>query len=127
MLYEVITCEMEVPIAYLQTNNTITCRVEGNNTDYTTVILRVYDFSKAPGRSANGSGVSVNGISLGDPVSVMQGQTKALSVIFDPVNATNTGINWTSSNPSVATVSNLGVVTAVAATGSTTITRNNFV
>ncbi|WP_226943438.1 Ig-like domain-containing protein [Pseudoprevotella muciniphila] len=48
------------------------------------------------------------------------GQLATLIAIFSPANATNKNVTWTSSNPSVATVSN-GVVTAVA-NGTTTIT-----
>ena len=46
--------------------------------------------------------------------------TQKLGEVITPANATNKSVTWTSSNPSVATVSN-GTVTALAA-GSTTIT-----
>ena len=46
--------------------------------------------------------------------------TQKLGAVITPANATNKSVTWTSSNPSVATVSN-GTVTALAA-GSTTIT-----
>ncbi|MBE5928775.1 MAG: hypothetical protein E7267_05330 [Lachnospiraceae bacterium] len=51
---------------------------------------------------------------------VAKGAPGVLTVNFQPVNATNTNVTWTSSSPSVATVSN-GVVTPLAA-GQTIIT-----
>ncbi|OCT15183.1 hypothetical protein A8709_13855 [Paenibacillus pectinilyticus] len=48
-------------------------------------------------------------------------QTKALTLVKNPSNTTETNINWSSSNTSVATVDSQGVVTGVAA-GMTTIT-----
>jgi len=65
----------------------------------------------------------VNGITL-DPNSITlssQGATRTISATIQPSEATNQILTWTSGNTSVATVSNTGVVTAVAA-GSTTIT-----
>ncbi len=58
--------------------------------------------------------VKVTGIEL-DKVTadVMVGSTLNLSVIFDPMDATNKNITWESNNTSVATVAN-GVVTGVA-------------
>ncbi len=41
-------------------------------------------------------------------------QTATLTATVTPSNATNKSVTWTSSNPDVATVSNAGVVTAVA-------------
>jgi uncharacterized protein YjdB len=49
-----------------------------------------------------------------------KGGTETLTVSFTPTNTTQTGVTWSSSNPSVATVSG-GVVTAVGA-GNATIT-----
>lgn len=43
--------ELDVPIEYLQRDNTVTCTVPGNAVEYTTVMLQVFDFSTAPGRS----------------------------------------------------------------------------
>lgn len=49
------------------------------------------------------------------------GSTQQLTVAFTPAGATDKTGTWTSSNPSIATVDNTGLVTAVAA-GSATIT-----
>ncbi len=66
--------------------------------------------------------VKVTGVTL-DKASlsfVSANMSETLSPIIAPANATNKSVTWTSSNPSVATVSN-GTVTALAA-GSATIT-----
>ena len=53
------------------------------------------------------------------------GATEVLNVIFSPTNATNKDLVWTSSNPSIATVSN-GIVTAKKeGTTKITVTSNN--
>ena len=46
-------------------------------------------------------------------LALKQGETKELLVIFDPEYASNKNVSWKTSNPSVATVSDKGVVTAV--------------
>ena len=48
------------------------------------------------------------------------GETKTLTAIVSPSNASNKNISWTSSNESVATVNSNGIVTGIGA-GSTTI------
>ena len=65
------------------------------------------------------SSVTLNRSSL----SLEEGQNASLSATVCPENATNKELNWTSSNNSVATVSN-GIVTAVAK-GSATITATS--
>ena len=49
----------------------------------------------------------------GSPVSLSlsKGQSRSVTVYFNPTNATNKSVSWSSSDPSVATVSN-GVITA---------------
>ena len=63
------------------------------------------------------TGVTLNQTSL---TLTSVGQTATLQVTVSPSNASNKNVTWTSSNPSVASVSN-GVVTAVA-NGTATIT-----
>ncbi len=66
--------------------------------------------------------VAVIGVTLSptkDTVAV--GDTSRLTAIVTPSVATNTAINWTSSNEAVATVSSTGLVTGIAA-GNATIT-----
>ena len=66
--------------------------------------------------------ISVTGITLNkSSVTLLEGEQDHLVAIVTPANATNKKIEWTSSNTSVATVSDNGTVTAIA-TGNATIT-----
>ena len=66
--------------------------------------------------------VSVTGVTLNrTSASLSPGGTLQLVASVAPTNATNTGVAWTTSNGSVATVNGSGLVTAVA-NGSCTIT-----
>ena len=68
--------------------------------------------------------INITSISLNQTNTNMNvGNTLALSVTFNPANATNKNITWTSSNNNIATVNN-GVVTAKAA-GNVTITATS--
>ncbi len=71
--------------------------------------------------TVNASTVSVTGVTLDKTsANLTVGETLTLTATVTPTNATNKNVTWTSSNTSVATVSN-GVVTAKAA-GTATIT-----
>ena len=60
------------------------------------------------------SSIQVKGVALNlSAVSLYETQTKQLVTAITPTNATNKQVVWSSSNPSVATVNNDGVVTAV--------------
>ena len=74
------------------------------------------------GSTATSSTVAVTGVSL-SPTSanISVGDTRQLTATVAPANATNRNVSWSSSNPSVATVSAGGLVTAVAS-GSAAIT-----
>lgn len=66
--------------------------------------------------------VAVTSIALNKSTdSIIIGANDTLTVTFTPTNATNKLVNWTSSNPLIATVNGSGKVTAVAA-GTATIT-----
>ena len=66
--------------------------------------------------------VSVTGVSVNKTaVSLNIGETEAVIATTEPEDATNTMMNWTSSNTNVATVSATGVVKAIAR-GEATIT-----
>ena len=66
--------------------------------------------------------VSVTGISLSPKtLTLLKGESQKLNVTITPQNATDTTVTWKTSDPSIATVSTSGVVTAVGA-GSATIT-----
>ena len=65
--------------------------------------------------SSESTDVKVNSITV-SPASVTltsSGETKNLAATIEPSNATDTSVNWTSSNIGVATVTQSGVVTAV--------------
>src|SRR6056297_2732339 len=67
------------------------------------------------------SAVSVTGVSLdSSTLSIEKGNNASLAVSLEPADATNSGVTWSSSDESVATVSG-GTVTAVGG-GSATIT-----
>ena len=58
--------------------------------------------------------VRVVGVTVTPPIlNLGVGNSETLTTTFSPGNATNQSVSWTSSNPSVATVTNNGVVTAV--------------
>ncbi len=63
------------------------------------------------------SGITVTPLTL----SLDWGQTSNLTAAVEPENASDKTVNWTSSNPVIATVNNRGVVTAMA-DGTVTIT-----
>lgn len=66
--------------------------------------------------------VPVTGVSLAPAtLSLAVGASSTLTATIAPATATNKSVNWTSSNPAVATVNSSGAVTAVA-NGTTTIT-----
>lgn len=59
--------------------------------------------------------VSVESIALADDeISLMAGSVHQVEFTIMPENATNKNVNWTSSNSSVATVNEFGLITAVA-------------
>ncbi len=66
--------------------------------------------------------VAVTGVSLNtNSLSLEEGETKTLTATISPSNATNQNVSWESSDESVATVSNSGLVTAISE-GEATIT-----
>ena len=71
--------------------------------------------------------VAVTGVSLNkESTTLTVGGTETLTATVAPDNATDKTVTWTSSNTSVATVSNAGLVTAVAAgTATITVTATN--
>lgn len=72
--------------------------------------------------SGNSSVISVTGISLNKSSTLLNvGETEQLVETIVPSNATNKNVSWSSNNTGVATVSNSGLLTAIAS-GTATIT-----
>jgi uncharacterized protein YjdB len=65
--------------------------------------------------------VSVESITLNETATIKVGKTQTLSATVNPANATNKALEWTSSDNSIATVDQNGVVTGVTI-GDATIT-----
>ena len=88
---------------------TITARSNSNSTVTDTCVATV-------------SPVPVAGVTVApSSVSLFEGVAEQLTPTISPVDATNKSVTWRSNNPSVATVSDTGLVTAVSA-GSAAIT-----
>ncbi|MDE6523115.1 MAG: Ig-like domain-containing protein, partial [Muribaculaceae bacterium] len=69
--------------------------------------------------------IEVTGITLSNTnLSLTEGETATLTATIAPENATDKSVTWTSSDASIATVSDKGVVTAVK-TGTATITATS--
>lgn len=68
--------------------------------------------------------VAVTGVSMKSSLSLKVGETGKLNAKVEPIDASNASITYTTSDATKATVSNKGVVTAVAA-GSATITATS--
>jgi hypothetical protein len=68
------------------------------------------------------NGTAVTGVSLNKTSdTIAAGATGQLTATIAPANATNQSVTWSSSNPAVATVNSVGLITGVAA-GAATIT-----
>lgn len=66
--------------------------------------------------------IPVSSVSLNKTnITLHKGESETLNAVVYPLNATNKSVTWSSSNPSIATVDNNGMVTAVKE-GKTTIT-----
>jgi uncharacterized protein YjdB len=76
-----------------------------------------FSFDTTPTTNVPVTGINVSPISA----TINANETRQLTATVVPYNVTNPGINWNSSNSSVATVNESGLVTGVAA-GSATIT-----
>ncbi len=87
---------------------TITCRSKSDSSVTDTCVITVKQYVES---------VAV----AGELASIVTGETLQLSTTVLPSNATDKGLNWTSSNTAVATVNSSGIVTGVSG-GSTVIT-----
>lgn len=114
------------------TDITASVTVSGNiNTNVAGTYTLRYSVTDSYGNSASktrtirvkSTYVALQGITLTpNTVSLSVGQSKTLSIYFNPTNATNKSVTWSSSNPSVSTISN-GTITAKSK-GTATITAS---
>ena len=89
-----------------------------------TITVRTNDGNKTATCTVTVSEVAVTSVTLNKPsTTLVRGGSETLTATVLPANATNKNITWSSSNSSVASVSN-GTVTAVAV-GSATITATS--
>lgn len=116
--------ELECPVEYLKDGDNTVYFERWQPAEYTTCMIQAFDMTTAPGRA--GAGSTLTAISLGAGAeSLMEGNTLGLAAVFTPEDASNKGLTWSSSDSNVATVDENGVVTAVANTGSATITATS--
>ena len=108
------TSTFEIGSSYQAANTQYILKVTSNHNAQITYVKYYKKTSSAP--------VSVTGVSV-DPTSweMAVGDTKTLTATVLPSNASDKSVTWESDDESVATVSDAGVVTAVAA-GTATIT-----
>lgn len=111
-------------VATVDSNGKVTAIGEGTAsisvTSVNGMVLTVYVNVKSNAIYPEGMTINTGSVTLNP------GESYKFSVTFDPVNATETGLTWVSSDTSIATVDNNGNVTAVSAgTASITVTSVN--
>ena len=107
-------------VAIVSTSGVVTAKATGNAT-ITATSQQDGTKSGTCSVTVTDSTVHVTGVTLNkNSTSITMGGSETLTAIVSPNNATDKSVSWTSSNTSVATVSN-GTITPVA-TGNTTIT-----
>ena len=111
-------------IATVNSSGLITGKAVGNATITVTSAADPTKNSSCAVTVSSGS-IAVTGLSISPATaSIKVGKSSSLALTVSPLNATNTSVNWTSSNPVKASVDANGVVTALEA-GATTITATS--
>lgn len=118
--------ELDVPLDILKENNEIRIDVPHTSPDFSSVQLQVWDMTTTPGRFEESAEVKPTALTLGDVNTLMQGVTATLEAVFTPANTTNKALEWSSSNPSIVSVDEYGVVTGNAASGEVVITATSL-
>ena len=105
-------------IATVDANGVVT----GVGVGTTTITIAATDGSGVTGTiNVTVNGIDVTGITAGDDITIMTGETATISYTVAPANATDQSVTFTSANTAIATVDADGVVTGVGV-GETTIT-----
>lgn len=85
-------------------------------------VTHFFDAVQTPDSILPSSYIAVTGVTLNKSTStIVEGSSDDLDATVAPANASNPNVNWSSSNPAIATVGNEGLVSAVAE-GTATIT-----
>ena len=109
-------------VRYTSTDETV-CTVDpasgevtGVRAGYATIVVKTADGEKIDMLQVVVKASSVTSVTLTpDTLDMMIGESKDLTVKVEPYSATNKNVTYTSSNPSVVTVSNIGKLKAVGA------------
>jgi len=110
-------------VATVDANGLVTAKGEGT----TTIIAKTINNLIATCKVTVGNySLKLKNIEITTEYAVLPiGNTKQLAVVFTPSNASNKGVTWSSNNPSVASISENGVVKAISQ-GSAIITARSI-
>lgn len=103
-------------IASVNSTGQVTAIAPGN----TVITATAVDGGKANTASITVTSVPVTGVELPPVTPIYVGGSIQINPVISPANATNRNVSWTSSNPSVATISATGLITGKT-TGATSI------
>lgn len=104
--------EIPVPYYYLQTNNEVTVQFPDIGGHISSMALRVFNQSATLLPS---DAIAVSSLDLQPAFKQLEpDQTYSFIPSVTPINATNPIVTWSSNNPSIATVDEIGQVTAIA-------------
>gem|GEM_PF-2949168 len=103
----------------------VIAQVDATGSTNASTVAGQYATQYAIARGASQIYFPLTAITMGsNQVTISESGTSQLTVAYTPTNATNKYLTWSSNNPSVATVSDTGLVTGVAA-GTATITATS--
>ncbi|MGG1551416.1 Ig-like domain-containing protein [Paenibacillus ferrarius] len=109
-------------IAKVMSKGGLKASVQGGSVGTATITVTTVDGEYTAITSVTVEDIPVEGVGLTPAAAEMLiGTTQALTATFTPTNATNPKVNWSSDNPTIASVNEAGVVTALQP-GAATIT-----
>lgn len=116
--------ELECPVEYLVNGQNTVYFERWQNAQFTTAMIQVFDMTANPGRTDDTT-IPLTAISLGSDESLMNGNNLGIVPVFTPEDASNKSLTWTTSDSSIATVDENGVLTAIADSGIAIITATS--